>query len=69
MKDGDFYILNGTKRFITNAPHAGAFTVMARTNSEVKGSGGISAFIIDSKTPGISLGKRDQKWGKRCSYL
>jgi len=68
VKDDDFYILNGTKRFITNAPHAGAFTVMARTNSEVKGSGGISAFIIDSKTPGISLGKRDQKMGQKGAH-
>lgn len=45
VKDGDFYVLNGTKRFITNAPHAATFTVMARTNPEIKGSGGISAFF------------------------
>jgi len=47
VKDGDDYILNGTKRFITNAPHAGVFTVMARTNPDIKGSSGISAFIIN----------------------
>ncbi|MFH4130784.1 acyl-CoA dehydrogenase family protein, partial [Acinetobacter baumannii] len=46
VKDGEFYILNGTKRFITNAPHAGVFTVMARTNTDIKGAGGISAFIV-----------------------
>lgn len=57
-------MLNGTKRFITNAPHAGVFTVMARTNFDIKGAGGISAFIVDSQTPGISLGKRDKKWAK-----
>lgn len=68
VKDGDEYILNGTKRFITNAPHAGVFTVMARTNSEIKGSGGISAFIIDSKLPGISLGKRDKKMGQKGAH-
>ena len=51
VKDGDDYILNGTKRFITNAPHAGVFTVMARTNAELKSSAAISAFIVDSKLP------------------
>ncbi|MGA9698728.1 MAG: acyl-CoA dehydrogenase family protein, partial [Acinetobacter sp.] len=68
VKDGDEYILNGTKRFITNAPHAGAFTVMARTNLELKGSAAISAFIVDSKTPGISLGKRDKKMGQKGAH-
>lgn len=68
IKDGDFYILNGTKRFITNAPHAGVFTVMARTNPEIKGSGGISAFIVDSTTVGISLGKQDQKMGQKGAH-
>lgn len=68
VKDGDFYILNGTKRFITNAPHAGVFTVMARTNPEIKGSGGISAFIVDSTTAGISLGKQDQKMGQKGAH-
>ena len=68
VKDGDEYILNGTKRFITNAPHAGVFTVMARTNTEIKGAGGISAFIIDSKLPGISLGKRDKKMGQKGAH-
>ncbi|MFW2773760.1 acyl-CoA dehydrogenase family protein [Acinetobacter baumannii] len=65
VKDGDFYVLNGTKRFITNAPHAGVFTVMARTNFDIKGASGISAFIVDSQTPGISLGKRDKKMGQK----
>ncbi|WP_336931649.1 acyl-CoA dehydrogenase family protein [Acinetobacter bereziniae] len=68
VKDGDFYILNGTKRFITNAPHAGVFTVMARTNPEIKGSSGISAFIVDSTTAGISLGKQDQKMGQKGAH-
>ncbi len=69
MKDGDFYVLNGTKRFITNAPHAATFTVMARTNPEIKGSGGISAFLVEANTPGITLGKIDQKWAKRVHTL
>ena len=38
---------------------------MARTNPDIKGAGGISAFIVDSQTPGIFLGKRDKKWDKK----
>lgn len=63
-KEGDYYILNGTKRFITNAPNADIFTVMARTNPEIKGSGGISTFIVHSDTPGISTGPEDEKMGQ-----
>ncbi len=66
--DGDHYVVNGTKRFITNAPHAGIFTLMARTNPEIKGAGGISAFIVDARSPGISLGKRDKKMGQRGAW-
>ncbi len=61
--DGDHYVLNGTKRFITNAPRAGAFTLMARTGGP--GAGGISAFIVPANTPGIKLGKKDKKMGQR----
>lgn len=61
--DGDFYVLNGTKRFITNAPRAGAFTLMARTGGP--GAGGISAFIVPSGLPGLTLGKADKKMGQR----
>jgi len=61
--DGDHYIINGTKRFITNAPRAGAFTLMARTGGQ--GASGISSFIIPADTPGISLGKPDKKMGQR----
>src|SRR5690606_15362052 len=57
VREGDSYILNGTKRFITNAPEAGIFTVMARTDPAVKGAGGISAFIVEADSPGLSLGK------------
>jgi acyl-CoA dehydrogenase len=68
VRDGDHYIINGTKRFITNAPHAGIFTVMARTNIEIKGSGGISAFIVERDTPGIFLGKSDHKMGQKGAH-
>ncbi|HQH06748.1 MAG TPA: acyl-CoA dehydrogenase family protein, partial [Phycicoccus sp.] len=68
IRDGDHYVLNGTKRYITNAPHAGIFTLMARTNPADKGAGGVSAFILDAKSPGISLGKPDKKMGQRGAH-
>jgi acyl-CoA dehydrogenase len=67
-REGDHYVVNGTKRFITNAPHAGIFTLMARTNPDDKGAGGITAFIVDAKTPGISFGKYDKKMGQRGAH-
>ncbi|HWK70706.1 acyl-CoA dehydrogenase family protein [Pollutimonas sp. M17] len=68
VREGDFYILNGTKRFITNAPEAGIFTVMARTDPAVKGAGGISAFIVEADSPGLSLGKTDKKMGQKGAH-
>ncbi len=68
VRDGDHYILNGTKRFITNAPEAGIFTVMARTDTSIKGAGGISAFIVEAGTPGLSLGKIDKKMGQKGAH-
>ncbi|MFQ3206771.1 MAG: acyl-CoA dehydrogenase [Glaciecola sp.] len=68
IKSGDEYIINGTKRYITNAPRAGTFTVMARTDPSIKGSKGISAFIVDASTPGITLGPKDKKMGQQGSY-
>ena len=63
--EGDVYRVNGTKRYITNAPRAGVFTLMARTDPSVKGAGGISAFIVPARTPGISFGKIDKKMGQK----
>ena len=68
VRDGDFYVINGTKRFITNAPEAGIFTVMARTNPDVKGAGGISAFIVEKGTPGVFVGKTDKKMGQKGAH-
>jgi acyl-CoA dehydrogenase len=68
LRDGEHYVINGTKRFITNAPHAGVFTLMARTDPKIKGAGGVSAFIVDAKSPGISLGKIDAKMGQRGAH-
>lgn len=62
-RDGDVYVLNGSKRFITNAPRAGAFTLMARTGGP--GADGISAFILPAGLAGIGLGKPDRKMGQR----
>jgi len=68
VRDGDHYVVNGSKRFITNAPHAGMFTLMARTDPANKGAGGVSAFIVDAKTPGISFGKYDKKMGQKGAH-
>lgn len=67
-REGDHYIVNGSKRYITNAPHAGIFTLMARTNPDDKGAGGVSAFIVDATSPGISFGKYDVKMGQKGAH-
>lgn len=68
IRDGDHYVVNGTKRFITNAPHAGIFTLLARTDPKNKGASGVTAFIVEAGTPGISFGKRDKKMGQRGAH-
>jgi len=68
VRDGDDYVLNGTKRYITNAPEASIFTVMARTDAEKRGAGAISAFIVEKGTPGLSLGKIDRKMGQKGAH-
>lgn len=67
-RSGDCYVLNGTKRFITNAPLAGIFTVMARTDPDSGGASGVSAFIVEAGTPGLRLGSRDRKMGQRGAW-
>jgi len=62
-RNGDHYILNGIKRYITNAPVADVFTLMARTGGP--GPGGISAFLVPRDSPGLSLGAVDKKMGQR----
>ncbi|MBT9507047.1 acyl-CoA dehydrogenase family protein [Rhodoferax sp.] len=68
IRDGDHYVVNGTKRYITNSPQAGIFTLMARTNPQDKGAGGVSAFIVEANTPGITIGKVDKKMGQRGAH-
>ncbi|CCJ51518.1 acyl-CoA dehydrogenase family protein [Bordetella parapertussis] len=63
VRDGDHYVLNGTKRFITNAPVAGLFSVIARTAPERRADS-ISCFLIEAGTPGVTLGKPDKKMGQ-----
>jgi acyl-CoA dehydrogenase len=68
QRDGDWYVLNGTKRFITNAPEASIFTVMARTDPTRKSASGISAFVVERDTPGLSIGKIDKKMGQKGAH-
>jgi acyl-CoA dehydrogenase len=65
---GEHYIVNGSKRYITNAPTAGIFTLMARSDPAVKGAAGVSAFIVDAHSPGITLGSIDHKMGQRGAH-
>ncbi len=67
-KRGDRYILNGSKVFVTNAPVADAFLVFARTDP-AKGFAGISAFILERETPGVSVSGQAHKMGLRTSPM
>ena len=64
VEDGDFYVLNGRKTFITGAPFAKNAVIFAKTNPE-KGAKGITSFIVDMTLPGISVGKHEEKMGLR----
>jgi acyl-CoA dehydrogenase len=68
-KSGTDYLLNGTKRYITNAPKAQLLTVFARTNPAEKGARGVSAFLVDAKSEGISLGRPYRKMGQQGTYV
>jgi len=69
IRDGDHYVVNGTKRFITNANRAGMFTLLARSDPSKKGATGISAFIVPADTPGISIGKPEKKMGQQGAHI
>jgi alkylation response protein AidB-like acyl-CoA dehydrogenase len=66
LKDGDHYVLNGTKQWITNGGEAEVYTVIALTNPS-KGPRGASAFIVEKGTPGFTFGKKEDKMGIRAS--
>jgi acyl-CoA dehydrogenase len=69
VRDGDDYVLNGSKRYITNAGKAGLFTVMARTNPEIKGGNGVSAFLVPSGLAGLTVGKPEKKMGQHGAQI
>jgi acyl-CoA dehydrogenase len=67
QRDGDHWILNGTKRYITNAPLADVFTVLARSDPNNTGGSGTTAFLIERNTPGLSVGPEHRKMGQAGS--
>ena len=67
VADGDHYVLNGTKMFITNGVKGDVYFVAAKTDTSVKGSRGITMFIVEQGTPGFSVGRALDKQGWRCS--
>jgi len=69
VRDGDHYVLSGAKRYITNANRASLFTVMARTDPEVKGGAGVSAFLVPSDLAGVSIGKPEKKMGQQGAHI
>jgi acyl-CoA dehydrogenase len=68
-REGDVYVLDGAKRYITNANKAGLFTVMARSDPEKKGGAGVSAFLVPRDLPGISIGKPEKKMGQQGAHI
>ncbi len=67
-RDGEEYVINGSKRFITNAELSTVFVVFARTDPDAAGTKGISAFLVDAGTPGLSLGPHDKKMGQQGAW-
>ena len=67
VRDGDHYVLNGSKIFITSAPYAGVFVVWAVTDKEAPKGKGISCFLVEAGTPGLLIGKEEEKMGQHAS--
>ncbi len=63
-RDGSDWVLNGSKRYITNAPTADVIMIFARTNRDVAANRGISTFLVPAGTPGLSIGPKDRKMGQ-----
>ncbi len=68
-RDGDHYVVNGTKRYITNANRARMFTLLARTDPNKRGASGVTAFIVPAATPGISVGRPERKMGQQGAHI
>lgn len=66
--DGDEWVINGTKSFITNIGYAKTYVVAAKTDTEAKGSRGISCFIVEVGTPGFTVGKPEEKMSNHSSF-
>ena len=67
VRDGDDWVLNGSKMFITNGVHGDLFFVAAKTDAEARGSRGVTMFIVEKDTPGFSVGRALNKMGWFCS--
>ncbi len=67
--DGDHYVLDGSKRYITNAGRASLFTVMARTDPDRKGAAGVSAFLVPRDLAGLSVSKPEKKMGQQGAHI
>ncbi|MBL8552312.1 MAG: acyl-CoA dehydrogenase family protein [Hyphomonadaceae bacterium] len=67
--DAAHYVINGTKRYITNADRASLFTVMARTDPDKKGASGVSAFLVPRDLDGIAIGKPEKKMGQQGAHI
>jgi acyl-CoA dehydrogenase len=67
-RDGDGWVIDGAKRYITNAPLADLFVVFARTDPAQQGGRGISSFVVDATAPGVSLGPKDVKMGQSGAW-
>jgi len=66
-RDGDDWVLNGSKIFITSAPYAGVFVVWAVTDKTAPRGKGISCFLVEADTPGLTIGKQEEKLGQHAS--
>ncbi|MDN3640577.1 acyl-CoA dehydrogenase family protein [Simiduia curdlanivorans] len=67
LRDGDDFLLSGSKIYITSAEYAGVFVVWAVTDPSAKKGKGISCFLVDADTPGLSIGKAEDKMGQKAS--
>ena len=68
-REGESYVLDGAKRYITNADKASLFTVMARTDPDTPGAKGVSAFLVPADSPGLSVGKPERKMGQQGAHV
>lgn len=68
VRDGDDWVIDGAKRFITNAPVAGLFVVFARTRPADAGGTGIAVFLVPADTPGVAVGPKDSKMGQEGAW-